>query len=189
MRNRFALSVLIVVSLLTVSGCDDLTERDETVTVTLDSFNLEGNGSNAFSRANFSGNPACTESPTSLNDLLDQANIDSDVREYLDTLRINQIQYRITRNSTSEPIIGTMQMTDSATEGLTTVARVDIPGNGIVADWTLFPFIDNGANIAQHYLSNLDAQFTYCAEGSPNYSDLSLTLELRFNMIVTVDLI
>ncbi len=190
MRSKLALSGLIAAALLTVSGCSDLDERDENVTVTLDSFNLVGDGGDAFTRAVFSGNPACTESSTSLDSLLDRADIDSDVREYLNTLSINQIQYRITANSTPAPIVGSMQMTDPATGNLTTVATVNIPENGLVTEWTEFPFTDaeGGADIVQHYLSNLNDDFKYCAEGSPNSSDLSLTLELRLNMTVTVEL-
>lgn len=189
MRDRSIRVAIIAIALVTISACDDLTEKSEDVTVTLDSFNLVGNNGNAFSRATVTGNPACTASMTSLNSLLAQTDNFDDIKDKLESLDINQIQYRITANRTPVEASGLMQMTSPDTGQLTPVASVSIPANGVVSDWTLFPFSENGASVVQHYMDNLDANFLYCAEGRPNSSELSMTIELRLNMTVTVDLL
>jgi len=72
---------------------------------------------------------------------------------------------------------------------LTTVASIQIPANQVISDWTTLPFTDNGASVVQHYMDNLDSSFLYCAEGQPNQSELSLTMELQLDLTVTVDLL
>ena len=170
-------------------GCDSLTEREENVRIQLDSFNLIGTNNSPFARAFVTGNPACTASMTSLNTLLTTVDNYDDIEEYLETLDINQVEYRISNNNTAVDTVGSMQMTDPATDQLTTVASISIPANTNVTDWANLPFTDGGAAIVQHYMDDLNDNFLYCAEGTPNSSDLSMTLELRLDLTVTVDLL
>lgn len=180
-------------AIMAIQGCEDLTTRDESVTIELDSFNLVGTGTAegaAFTtRAVVSGNPACTASQVSLNGLLAQVDNYDDIDEYLDTLDINSIRYRITANTTPVDASGVMQMTDNASGQLTTIASIDIPANQTVNEWTLFPFVEGGAAIVRHYMDNRDAQFLYCAQGSPDRADLSMTIDLQMDLTVTVDLL
>ncbi len=190
MRIKSSGKVFLIASMSGILlGCDSLTEREENVRIQLDSFNLIGTNNSPLARALVTGNPACTASMTSLNTLLVTVDNYDDIEEYLETLDINQVEYRISNNNTAVDAIGSMQMTDPATDQLTTVASINIPANTNVTDWTNLPFTDGGAAIVQHYMDDLNDSFLYCAEGSPNTSDLSMTLELRLDLTVTVDLL
>lgn len=179
----------IAVILLLLQACDSITERDEDVTVNLDSFNLVGGQSQGLARATVTGNPACTAAPITLNSLLTSAENYDDFDEYLESIDINSVRYRITQNSTAVESNGTFQMTDPATGQLTTVASVSIPANTTSATYAPLPFVDNGRTILQHYMDNLDATFSYCAEGSPDTSELNMTMDLQLNMTVTIDIL
>ena len=180
---------IILLSILT-AGCDSLTERNENVTVTLDSFNLVGSANSAFqSRAVITGNPGCTASNVSLNGLLATTENFDEIDEFLESLDIRSVRYRISNNTTSSDITASFQMTDPTSNQLTNIAAVSIAANTNVDDWITLPFLDGGAAIAQHYMDNRASQFLYCAEGSPNSSDISLTMELQLDLNVTVDLL
>ena len=184
------LGALLVGSSLVLQGCDDLTQREEDVAITLDTFNLIGTDSGSIgARATVTGNPACTSSQINLNSLLAQVDNFDEIDEYLETLDVNAVRYRITQNSTPVEATGSMQMTDPATGNLVAIASVAVPANQTVDDWTALPFIGDGANILNHYLDNRDANFLYCAEGSPNSADLSMTIQLQLDLLVTVDLL
>jgi len=180
--------VLFIAAL--TAGCESLTETEESVTITLDSFNLIGSSNTSvLTRATITGNPGCSAGNTSLNTLL--ANVDNfdDIDEFLDSLDINAVRYRINNNSTSSDITASFQMTDPASSELADVASVNIPANTNIDEWTNLPFVDGGAGIAQHYMDNRDSEFLYCAEGTPNSSDISLTMDLQLDLTVTVDLL
>lgn len=179
----------LILSALLLIGCENLTKRSESVTIELDTFNLVGNGDSGMLRAVVTGNPACTAENTSLNSLLSQVSNYDDIVDYLETLDINQVQYRVTSNSTPEDTVGSMQMSDPNTGQLETIASINIPANGLVEDWTTLPFEDGGAAIAQHYMDNLGDEFLYCANGSPNAATLSMTLQLRLQLTVNIDLL
>lgn len=191
MHYRFLKITTIAVCAALIQSCSSsLTEKDEDVTVTLDSFNLVGTSSGFVSgRAQITGNPACTAANTSLNALLAQVDNYDDFDNKLESLDINEVRYRITRNDTPTVVSGEFQMTDPTGGQLITVASVSIPANGLVTEWTTLPFVGNGESVAQHYMDNLDDSFLYCAEGSPNSSELSLTMELQLDLTVTIDVL
>ena len=189
MFRRYGLLVTLFSSALFLLGCENLTKRSESVTIQLDTFNLVGNGGTDMLRAVVTGNPACTAENTSLNSLLAQVDNYDDIVDYLDSLDINQVQYRITSNNTPADTVGSMQMSDPDTGQLQTIASINIPENSLVEEWTALPFEDGGAAIAQHYMDNLADEFLYCANGSPDESTLSMTLELRLQLTVTIDLL
>ncbi len=187
-KTLFAISALSL--MLVLQSCsDDLTKKDIDVEVTLDTFNLVGSSNGNTARATVSGNPACSASNTSINALLAQADNYDDIDDALDSLDINSIRYRITRNDTAVAATGSMQMTDASTGNLKTIASVAIPANQLVSDWTKFPFVENGADIIEHYLDNLDQSFMYCAQGSPNSNELDMTLQLQLDLTATVDIL
>jgi hypothetical protein len=179
---------IVFLSLLT-AGCDSLTEREENVTINLDSFNLVGSSSGALqARAIVTGNPGCTASNVSLNGLLATTENFDEIDEFLESLDIRSVRYRISNNTTGSDITASFQMTDPATNQLTNVAAVSIPADTNVNEWATLPFLEGGASVAEHYMDNRDSQFLYCVQGSPNSSDISLTMELQLDVNVTVDL-
>jgi len=191
MGKYWKVAFLGMSAVLTLSACSDLTERETDVTVELDTFNLIGTGeaNGILARATVSGNPACTASQTSINTLLAQVDNFDDIDEFLDSLDLNAIRYRIPTNNTPVAASGVMQMTDPVTGGLVTVASVALAANETVPEWTNFPFAEGGAAIVNNYLDNRDSMFLYCMEGSPNSADLTMTFELELDMTVTVDLL
>lgn len=181
---------IIFISIL-ATGCDSLTEREENVTINLDSFNLVGSSSGAFqARAVVTGNPGCTASNASLNGLLATTDNFDEIDEFLESLDIRSVRYRISNNTTNSDITASFQMTDpSSSNQLANVAAVTIPANTNVDEWATLPFIDAGASVAEFYMDNRDSQFIYCIEGSPNSSNISLTMDLQLDVNVTVDLL
>ena len=187
-KTRYFLGA-IALSLALQSCTDDITKKDVDVEVDLGTFNLMGSDSEFTVRATFSGNPACAASETSLNALLAQADNFDDIDDALDSVDIDSIRYRITRNNTAVAATGSVQMTDPTTEELVEVASVSIPANALVSDWTEFPFVGNGEEVVEHYMDNLDDSFLYCAQGSPNSNELDMTLQLQMDLTVTVDIL
>lgn len=174
-----------------LQGCDNLTTRDEKVSINLDSFALQGPLSQddiTFRALVSGGNPLCS-GPTTLNQLLLTVDNYNDIKDYLDSIDINTVRYKISNNTTPVAAVGEFRMTDPATEEIGNVASVAIPAETDVTDWTPFPFVEGGAAIAQHYMDNLDASFSYCARGTPGRDDLSMTIELQLGLTVKVDLL
>lgn len=188
-RTTFIPLIPLSLALTVLAGCDSITERDVDVKVNLDTVNLVGTGTEGLQRATVTGNPACTASSTNLSSLLATADNYDDFDEYLEDVDINTVRYRVTQNSTPVDATGVFQMTDPATQQLTTVASIVIPANTSTDGFATFPFVDGGAAIVQHYMDNQNASFTYCAEGSPNSSELNMTIELQLDMNVTIDVL
>ncbi len=189
MLKKAIYSASILSLMLIMQSCsDDLTKKKIGVEVDLGSFDLIGSDS-GFARATVSGNPACSASNTTLNELLAQADNYDDFDDRLDSIDIDNIRYRITRNNTAVVAEGSMQMTDASSGDLVSVASVSIPANQTLSEWTKFPFVGNGESVVEHYLDNRNESFMYCAEGSPNSNELDMTLELQLDLTVKVDLL
>ncbi len=180
-----ALSLMFILQ----SCTDDLTKKDVDVEVDMGTFNLMGSANGLATLATVSGNPACAASKTSLNELLAQTDNFDDIDDALDSIDLNNVRYRITRNNTSVAATGSMQMTDASTGQLVTIASVNIPASQVVSNWTNFPFVGNGKVVIEHYLDNLDDDFMYCAEGTPNSNELDMTLQLQLDLTATVDIL
>jgi len=58
-----------------------------------------------------------------------------------------------------------------------------------VPDFAPLPFTDGGQAVVQHYLSNRDASFLYCAQASAGAESLDMSVELQLSLTVTVDLL
>lgn len=192
---RVTLITVIAISTAIILGCDSLTERDESVTISLDTFNLTGTGPSADSDADrvilatVTGNPACTASQTTLNSLLSQVDNFDDIDQYLDRINLNEIRYRIPVNNTSADATASMTMTDPSTNQLVTVASVTVPANSTVDEFIPFPFTDGGQAVVQHYLNNLDASFLYCAQAGAGGATLDMSVNLQLSLTVTIDLL
>jgi len=196
MKDTRLYALPIALGLAVLTGCDNLTERDENVTITLDTFNLSGVGpdqkielKDRVILATVTGNPACTASQTTLNSLLAQVDNFDDIDEFLDQINLNAIRYRIATNNTQADASASMTMTDPATNQLVTVAAVDVSANALVPDFAPLPFTDGGQAVVQHYLSNRDASFLYCAQASAGAESLDMSVELQLSLTVTVDLL
>ncbi len=187
--------LLAMVSLVFVYGCGSSSSSDdngllsytEDVDVTLGSFDLAGGTGQGALAAAGTGNPVC--GATSLDLLLDGVSAWVDLNDVFDTIEIEQIRYRITNNTTSVPISGSLQMEDPNNPGsLTTVASVTIPTATNVS-WSELPFTSGGAAIVNHYLNNRSQSFQFCAEGSPDDASLAMTIEVQLNIDVTVSIL
>ncbi len=189
--KKVCLAVFIAcVSLGILSSCsstDDLTKRDIDINVVLDAFNLVGTGG-IQSLAVSGGNPSCSTDSVSINELLAQVDNMSEIEDFLDKMKISQVSYRITRNDTPVDITGALQMTDPNTNSIVDIASTTIPALTTVDAWTPLPFTSGGDEIVQHFLDQRSESFSYCAAGTPDDSQISLTIELRLDMVVTVDL-
>jgi len=185
--------LITLASLFFLQACDDLTQREEDVTITLDTFDLVGtdgaplNGVNT--RARVSGNPGCTAEQTSLNSLLAQVDNFDDFDDFLETIDLRTLRYRVSNNNTPVATSASMEMTDPATNELVTIASVEIGANENFDDFRAFPFSDIGAATVTHFLDNLDASFLYCVEGTPNSSELQMSIDLELDLVVTVDIL
>lgn len=177
------------------SGTDDLLTTTQNVDVTLDSFQLtsappEGSsqlGRAAIAAATTGDNPSCGS--TSLDSLLADNSDWEDIVDRLKDVEIDQVRYKVSNNMTGVPITGKLSLTDPVTSELTTIGEVYIDANANVNEWTSLPFVGNGQNIVNHYLSNRGVTFEYCAEGSPNDESLSLTLEIQLGLEVVVKIL
>jgi hypothetical protein len=179
-RLTFVILVLLTfASLMFFYGCgddDSLTSRTEEGTVSLGSFDLLGLAGPGVQQQQLSvviaasgNNPSC--GTTSLDALLSE---DSSW---------NDLVSRIT----SVEITGSLQMGPDM-GSLADVGSVKIPAFATVTDWTALPFVEGGATIVQTYLDNRGSSFTYCAQGSPDVAQLSLTIEIQLDINVTVSI-
>lgn len=174
------------------SGTDDLVTKTENVDVTLDSFQVTyapPSGSSqlgkaaAIAAAATEDNPSC--GTTGLNSLLEDNPDWQDIVDRLKKVEIDQVRYRITNNMTSVPITGRLSLTGPVTNELTPIGEVSIDAYATVNEWTELPFVEGGKDIVNHYLSNRDVTFEYCAEGSPNHESLFLTIEIQMGLEAT----
>ena len=194
--KRFGLLSLILLSLaslLLVYGCgsdddNDPFSRTEQVDVPIGSFDLSGaSGQGSLSvHAALAGNPVCGR--VSMDDLLSDVSAWLELNGIFDNVDIEQIRYRITRNDSTAEITGILKMEDPFTHDYAPVGSVSIP-EGATTDWATLPFVPGGSSILNHYLDNLGDSFNFCAEGSPDTNELSLTIEIELDVNVTVSIL
>lgn len=200
MKKLLLVFIAVLVPSLFIFGCsgtDDLLTTTENVDVTLDTFQLTYApppespklvGAAITAAAIATGdNPSCGS--TSLNSLLSDNSSWNDIADRLKKVEIDQVRYRVTNNLTGVLIAGKLLLTDPVTNELTSVGEVNIEANANVPDWTPLPFVGNGRDIVNHYLSNRDVTFQYCAEGTPNAESLSLTIEIQLEVDATVKIL
>ncbi len=196
MKKLLLLFFTVLVPSMLITGCsgtDDLLTTTQDVDVTLDSFQLSyapPAGSLELGKAaaaTTGDNPSC--GITSLNSLLADNPDWEDIADRIKKVEIDQVRYKIANNTTGVPVTGKLQLTDPVTDVLTTVGEINIDANTNVSEWTLLPFAGNGKNTINHYLSNRNLTFQYCAEGDPNDESLSLTLEIQLGLEATIDIL
>ena len=198
MKKLLFLLVAVLVPSLFIAGCsgtDDLVTTKQDVDVELDSFQITYNppagsselGKAAIAAATTGDNPSCGS--VNLSDLLAKNPDWEDIADRIKEVEIDNVRYKVTNNLTNVAITGKLSLTDPVTSVLTTVGEVSIPANTDVPDWTDLPFVGNGKNTVNHYLSNRDVTFEYCAEGSPNDESLSLTLGIQLGLDVVVKIL
>ena len=185
-KGKIALLVMLVA--FGLSACDKLTEHEEDVRVKLNSFQLIGTPEGSVqSRAALIGNPACTPSPITLNSLLVEADNYDKIDDYLETLDINAVRYRVNNNTTPSDVNASVSLTHPQSGELVTVASVPVTAGTIISEWTIMPFTDEGKQIMQHYMDNLNDEFMYCGESTPDTSQTSLGFDLQIDLTVTLD--
>ena len=173
-----------------LTGCDSLTEIDEDVLVRLNSFQIEGTAEGAVqTRASLIGNPACTPEPITLNTLLAEADNFDKVDDFLETLDINGVRFRVNNNTTPVPVGVDVLLSDPVSGNLVPVASAELAAGQTVGEWVVMPFTENGQSIIQHYLDNLSAEFLYCGSAQPDSSQVSLGFDLQMDLTVTLDLL
>lgn len=198
MKKLILLFIAVLVPSLLIIGCsgtDDLLTTKQNVDVTLDSFQLTYSppagaselGNTPTAAATTVDNPSC--GTVNLNDLLADNPDWEDIADRIKSVEIDKVRYRVTDNFTAVPITGQLKLTDPVTSALTTVGEVSIAANTNVEEWTDLPFVGNGKNTVNHYLSNRGVTFEYCAEGSPNDESLSLTLGIELGLDVVVKIL
>ena len=198
MKKLLLLFIAVLVPSLFIAGCsgtDDLLTTTENVDVTLDSFQLTysppaGSAEKievAKAAAATVDNPSC--GTVNLNDLLADNPDWEDIADRIKKVEIDKVRYKVTNNLTAVPITGKLMLTDPVSSELTTVAEVSIAANANVEEWTELPFVGNGKDTVNHYLSNRGVTFEYCAEGSPNDESLSLTLGIELGLDVVVKIL
>ncbi len=194
MKKLLLLVIAVLVPSLFIVGCgdDDILSTTEDVDIELDSFQLAFNpAAPLVAAATTEGNPSCGTVSVSLDELLSENPDWEDFADRLKGINIDEVRYMVTNNTTSVPITGQLSLTDPDTGELTVVGAVDIDAfeETDVDVWTPLPFVEGGQNIVNHYLSNRDATFDYCAEGDPNAADLSLTIGIQLGIDVTVKIL
>ena len=191
MKKLYLSIVFIVVPLLFMFGCGDalkdLTSRDiKDVEVDMGSFTLTGTGGGAGLTLTASpGNPSC--GTANLEELLASVSDYEDNQSHIDKIKIQDVQYRITINTTGVDVTGSLQMTDPNSGFLADIGSASIAANTTMG-WTNLPFATGGESIIQYYLDNRGSTFTYCAEGAPDDASLSMTIEMRSVVTITVSL-
>ena len=193
MRKLFGFIFVATAAMLLLQSCgaiedaiDDATTRTEDVDVELPSIDVTGTP--AVGRVAFAVLQACGGGATSLNGLLATVSGWEDLESHLEGISIQRVAYQITGNTTPVDLDLSLQVTDPDTGLLESVGSTTIVAETDVNVWTLLPFAEGGAAIVQHYLSNRDAEFEYCAEADPDDPDLSLTVWFQLNVEVTVGL-
>ena len=189
--KKFYLSlVFILIPLLFIFGCgdalNDLTTEDFNMDVDVGSFTLTDGGSELTLTA-LSGNPSC--GTATLNSLLASVSDWNDYKDRLDDIEVQNVKYRIQSNTTNVNVSGSLQMTDPNTQQLADVGTASIAANTTVDNWTALPLASGGKAIVQHYIDNRNSTFSFCAEGSPDDATLSMTIQVRLGIKVTVDLL
>lgn len=196
MKKLLLLFITVLVPSLFIIGCgDNLTTTTKDVDITLDSFQLTHSssaGSSGLGRvakvAATSGvNPSCGSA--SLNELLADNSDWKDIADRIKGVTINKVRYRVISNSTPVSVRGQLKLTNHETDILTVVGEKEIAANDTIADWTELPFVDDGQNIVNHYLSNRDDTFTYCVESVPDDGSLSMTIEIQLGVKAKVKIL
>ncbi|MCC6543749.1 MAG: hypothetical protein IT392_04505 [Nitrospirae bacterium] len=196
MKKLLLLFVTVLVPSLFIAGCgDDLTTRTENVDVTLDSFQLtytppagasELAGA-AVAASTSGGNPSC--GTVNLNGLLADNPDWQDIADRIKEVSISETRYRIISNSTPFTVTGRLQLTNNNTGLLTVVGEKEIAPLETINDWTELPFVNNGQNIVNHYLSHRDESFQYCVESTPNNENLNMTIEIQLGLKAKVKIL
>lgn len=198
MKKLILLFIAVLVPSLFIIGCsgtDDLLTTKQDVDVTLDSFQLTYSppaGASELEKAPTAAattgdNPSCGS--VNLNDLLAENPDWEDIADRIKTVEIDKVRYKVTNNLTDVPITGKLMLTDPVTSELTTVGEVSIAANTDIPDWTELPFVGNGKNTVNHYLSNRGVTFEYCTEGTPNDESISLTIGIELGLDVVVKIL
>jgi len=190
-KNMKKLAVFgMVLGSFAVVGCDELTEIDEDVLVRLNSFQIVGTAEGATqTRSSLIGNPACTPEPITLNTLLSEADNYDKVDDFLETLDINGVRFRVNNNTTPVPVGVDVLLSDPVSGNLVPVASAELAAGQTIGEWVVMPFTENGQSIIQHYLDNLSAEFLYCGSVEPDNSQVSLGFDLQMDLTVTLDLL
>ena len=191
MRKHIRFIYVAAAAMLLLQACgaaedaiNNLTTRTEDVDVELDPITLTGTQAG---RVAFAVLQTCPAEEISLNDLLAMAGSwDPDWEDYLEDIRIQDVAYQITGNTTPLDVSLSLRVTDPTTQTLAPVASATIPAWTDVDAWTPLPFAERGAAIVQHYLDDRDAAFAFCAEVDPNDPDISFTVWFRLNIEVEV---
>ena len=190
MFKRLTLLPICTVSALLVSACDSLTEIDEDVLVKLNSFQIVGTPEGALqTRASLIGNPACTPVPITLNTLLADSDNYDKIDDFLETLDINTVRFRVNNNTTPSPVAVEILLSDPVTGDLVPVATGELSASQTFGEWTTMPFTDNGEAVIQHYMDNLSDEFLYCGSVDPDNSQVSLGFDLQMDLTVTLDVL
>ncbi len=133
------------------------------------------------------GNPDCGF--TSMDNLLDSVSDWEFLEDHLVDIDIKEILYMITSNTTPVSITGSLKLTDTAdTSTLADIGSANILTTAPLNTWTNLPFVEGGKATVQHYLDHRNETFQYCAEGSPDDDQLSITIKFRLKIDVTVDI-
>ncbi|MDF1554997.1 MAG: hypothetical protein P1P84_18150 [Deferrisomatales bacterium] len=191
MRKFFGFIFVAAAAMLLLQACgaaedaiNNLTTRTEDVDVELDPITLTGTQAG---RVAFAVVQTCPAGETSLNELLATAGSwDRDWEDYLQDIRIQELAYQITDNTTPVDVSLALQVTDPDTGLLAPVAATTIVAATDVEGWTPMPFAEGGVAIVEHYLNHRDAAFAFCAEAAPDDPDLHLTVQFRLNIEVEV---
>src|SRR3990170_6659416 len=198
MKKLIFFFIAVLVPSLFIVGCsgtDDLLTTNQDVDVTLDSFQLTYSppagaselGNTPTAAATTGDNPSCGS--VNLNDILADNPDWEDIADRIKKVEIDKVRYKVTNNLTAVPITGKLMLSDPVTTELTTVGEVSIAANTDIPDWTELPFVGNGKNTVNHYLSNRDVTFEYCTEGSPNDESISLTIGIQLGLDVVVKIL
>ena len=192
MKKLLLLFIVVLVPSLFFAGCgDDLTTTSQDVAFKLDSFQLTYTAPSApasaekvvaaKAAASTAGNPSCGS--------INIAELIADYSEFgrIKEVKINEVRYTVSDNTTAGTITGKLSLTDpdSVTNELMTVAKVEIDGD---VNESILPFVENGKDTVNYYLSNRSKQFQYCAEAD-NVESLSLTLEIELDLEVVLKIL
>ncbi len=191
MKKLYLSLVLIAVPLLFMFGCGDALNDLTTTEIDVNNINMGSfdlaYGGQGLTLTTTSGNPTCGN--TSLNMLLDEVSAWADIDESkIDSINLSNVQYQISNNTTEDLVTGSLKMTSHITQQLTDIASVEIGATENVT-WTSLNLTTEGESILEHYLNSRNEMFDFCAQGTPDHTSLSMTIEIQAGVVVTVDLL